>query len=313
MQLTAQPFNLSEAIHEIAYAFTTKAAEKGIAIREDISLSNELVVIGDKFRLKQMLFNLTSNAVKFTNKGRVVITAAATFKPNEEVEIKIQVADSGVGIPAHHIQSIFEEFSQVSSPEKANESRRSIRGTGLGLPICKMLAELQGGKIQVDSRPNEGSVFTLFLVYPIQKDAVVKTVPIDNVPPKADQLFTGKRALVIEDNELNAMLLGLLLKKQQILFDFAKDGQAGWELFNENKYDIILTDINVPKLTGDQLANAIRNHPNGKSKLPVIALTANIMQDDLDDYRNSGISDILVKPFKENELKDMLQKHIYPN
>jgi CheY-like chemotaxis protein len=197
--------------------------------------------------------------------------------------------------------------------DKLNESRRSIRGTGLGLPICKMLAELQGGHIQVASKLNEGSVFTIVLMYPVQNHPIaVDLSPTVLVSHKTEQMYTDKKALVIEDNEMNAMLLSLLLKKQQLSFDLAKDGQIGWELFNANKYDIILTDINVPKMTGDELAKAIRNHPNGKASMPVIALTATIMQDDLDAYRKAGISDILVKPFKEADLKAMLLKHLYP-
>jgi signal transduction histidine kinase len=313
LQLESQPFNLSEAIQEVSFAFTTLAAEKGISIRDEISLSNGLIVIGDRFRLKQILFNLTSNAIKFTDKGSVVITASATFRSDREADIRIQVADSGIGIPFSHLNSIFEEFSQVTSPDKQNESRRAIRGTGLGLPICKMLAELQGGTIQVESKLNEGSVFTVFIKYPIQNHPMeTDKTPTVLVSKKLEQLFVDKKALVIEDNEMNAMLLGLLLKKQQLKFDLAKDGQTGWELFNNNQYDIVLTDINVPKMTGDQLATAIRNHPNGKSKMPVIALTATIMEDDLEAYRQAGISDILVKPFKESDLKAMLTKHLYP-
>ena len=313
LKLESQPFNIAEAIHEVAFAFTAMAAEKGISIREEISLPNNLIVLGDKFRLKQILFNLTSNAIKFTDKGTVVITAAATNKSEYESDIRIQVADSGIGIPASHLNSIFEEFSQVVSPDKQNESRRSIRGTGLGLPICKMLAELQGGSIHVDSKVNEGSVFTVTIKYPIQNHQIEEVkLPTVVVSNKIEQMFVDKKALVIEDNEMNAMLLGLLLKKQQLPFDLAKDGQFGWELFNKNKYDIVLTDINVPKMTGDQLATAIRNHPNGKASMPVIALTATIMQDDLDAYRKAGISDILVKPFKEADLKAMLTKHLYP-
>ena len=313
LQLESYPFNISEAIHEVAFAFTAAAAEKGIAIREETSLSGNLIVIGDKFRLKQILFNLTSNAIKFTDKGTVVVTAAANFRSNKEVEIKIQVADSGIGIPASHLSSIFEEFSQVTSPDKASESRRSIRGTGLGLPICKMLTELQGGYIQVESKLKEGSVFTITLAYPMQDELSVQELkPVELISKKLEPIYSNKKALVIEDNEMNAMLLGLLLKKQQLPFDLAKDGLSGWELFNENKYDIVLTDINVPKLTGDQLAAEIRKNGNGKSQLPVIALTATIMQDDLEAYRKSGISDILVKPFKESDLKAMLLKHLYP-
>jgi CheY-like chemotaxis protein len=176
-----------------------------------------------------------------------------------------------------------------------------------------MLVELQGGRIHVASKVNEGSVFSILLGYPIQNNFMEEEeISGVYVSKKVKQLYTGKKALIIEDNEMNAMLLSLLLKKQQLKFDVAKNGKLGWELFNENKYDIILTDINVPEMTGDQLAAAIRNAPDEKSKMPVIALTASIVQDDLDDYRKSGISDILLKPFKEADLNTLLQKHIYP-
>jgi CheY-like chemotaxis protein len=313
LQLEAQPFNISEAIHEIAFAFSAVAAEKGILIKEEISLSEDLIVNGDRFRLKQILYNLTSNAIKFTNNGYVVITADSKFCSDKVVDIKIQVADSGIGIPSTHLKSIFEEFSQVKSTTKSNEQRRSITGTGLGLPICKMLLELQGGRIHVSSKVNEGTVFSILLSYPIQNNFLEAVeMPHVFVSKKVKQLYAGKKALIIEDNEMNAMLLSLLLKKQQLKFDLARNGKLGWELFNENKYDIILTDINVPEMTGDQLAAAIRKAPDDKSKMPVIALTASIIQDELEDYRKSGISDILLKPFKEADLNSLLQKHIYP-
>jgi signal transduction histidine kinase/CheY-like chemotaxis protein len=313
LQLSFQPFNINEVIQEIAFAFGAIAAEKGIIIKEEISLSNDLIVIGDKFRLKQILYNLTSNAIKFTNKGYVVITADAHFKSDKEADIKIQVADSGIGIPSTHLKSIFDEFSQVKSSIPLTEQRRSITGTGLGLPICKMLVELQGGRIHVASKLNEGAVFSILLSYPVQNNFIEEVEsPSVYVSPKVKQLYAGKKALIIEDNEMNAMLLSLLLKKQKLKFDVARNGKLGWELFNENIYDIILTDINVPEMTGDQLAAAIRKAPNAKSKMPVIALTASIVKDDLEDYRKSGISDILLKPFKEDELNSLLQKHIFP-
>jgi signal transduction histidine kinase len=312
LRLEQHPFNISEAIGEVAFAFSAAAAEKGIQIKEELSIPKDLIVIGDKFRLKQILFNLTSNAIKFTEQGAVTISAAATNKNGKEVSLKIRVADSGIGIPEDKLNSIFEEFTQVTSADQSAESRRAIRGTGLGLPICKMLAELQGGTIEVASKLNEGSEFAVSLVYLVDQEpqAVEPATSTNNgLLLYTDMLH--KKALVIEDNDMNAMLLGLLLKKQNLAYDLAKDGQTGWQMFNDNKYDIVLTDINVPKLTGDQLATAIRNHPNGKATMPVVALTATILQDDLEAYRKAGITDVLVKPFKETELKIMLQKHLF--
>lgn len=313
LQLDAKPFKISTAIHEIAFAFSAIAEEKGIIIKEEIGLSEDLIVIGDKFRLKQILYNLTSNAIKFTQSGIVVITAEAILSSKNQVDIKIQVADTGIGIPKSHLKTIFEEFGQVKSASQAASEKRAISGTGLGLPICKMLVELQGGRIHVASKVNEGSVFSFILCYPIQAGFFLEESKSNLYhSTNTKQLYAGKKALIIEDNEMNAMLLSLLLNKQQLQFDVVRNGKLGWELFNENKYDIVLTDINVPEMTGDQLATAIRNTPSSKSKMPVIALTASAMQEDLDEYKKSGISDILLKPFKESELHKILQKHIYP-
>jgi signal transduction histidine kinase len=313
LRLEQHPFNISEAIGEVVFAFSTAAADKGIEIKEALSIAKDLVVIGDKFRLKQILFNLTSNAIKFTEHGAVTIVAAASNRNGNQVSLKIRVADSGIGIPADQLSSIFEEFTQVTSADQSAESRRAIKGTGLGLPICKMLVELQGGTIEVTSKLNEGSTFEVSLLYDIDQEqqAIQPPSQPENNGFLLNSDMMHKKALVIEDNEINAMLLGLLLKKQNLAYDLAKDGQIGWQMFNDNKYDIVLTDINVPKLTGDQLATAIRNHPNGKASLPVVALTATIMQDDLDAYRKAGITDVLVKPFKETELKLMLQRHLF--
>jgi CheY-like chemotaxis protein len=313
LRLEQHPFNISEAIGEVVFAFSTAAADKGIEIKEALSIAKDLVVIGDKFRLKQILFNLTSNAIKFTEHGAVTIVAAASNRNGNQVSLKIRVADSGIGIPADQLSSIFEEFTQVTSADQSAESRRAIKGTGLGLPICKMLVELQGGTIEVASKLNEGSTFEVSLLYDIDQEqqAIQPPSQPENNGFLLNSDMMHKKALVIEDNEINAMLLGLLLKKQNLAYDLAKDGQIGWQMFNDNKYDIVLTDINVPKLTGDQLATAIRNHPNGKASLPVVALTATIMQDDLDAYRKAGITDVLVKPFKETELKLMLQRHLF--
>ena len=144
----------------------------------------------------------------------------------------------------------------------------------------------------------------------------------DNKPPtnvenststsaKEPAFFFGKKALVVEDNDMNIMLLTLLLKKYFIEFDVAKDREAGLELFNSKNYDIVLTDINVPKLTGDQLAAAIRRSEDSvKANLPIIALTASIVADDLDSYLRTGIDDIMIKPFKEADFSAMLRKYL---
>ena len=307
LTLNTQPFSIKKVVDEVLYAFSVAAQKKNIALQSDVQLPEDLIVQGDAFRLKQILFNLTSNAIKFTEHGRVKIIAKSITKTDNNIVVRIDVQDSGVGIPADQQGFIFEEFAQATNTK--NGGRRAIRGTGLGLAICKMLTELQGGKIQVKSEINVGSTFTITMPYDIEP--VQKEVPIVEEHSKQIQSFLGKKALLIEYNDMNILLIKLLLKKMQMEFDIAKDGEEGVRLFENNYYDVILTDINVPKLTGDQIASIIRKSKDiRKSNLPIIALTASIIGDNTEQYYRMGINELLVKPFKEADFKAVLEKYL---
>lgn len=314
LKLEKQQFLIGTAIQEVAFALsTTSAAKKGIKVETVIELDRTLSVKGDLFRLKQILYNLLSNAVKFTEKGGVTITANVSGTSGNQVMVKIAVADSGIGIPNDQIKTVFEEFTQVTNNSTSKDTRRAIKGTGLGLSICKMLVELQGGTIGVESKLNQGSVFTFAIPYEVANNQAgvetEKEETIMNSLPASSLI--GKRVLVVEDNDVNIMLLTMLLKKVGIVYDIAKDGEIGLQLFKDNPYDVILTDINVPKLTGDELATLVRQDVDAsKRTIPIIGLTATIVQDDLDDYINAGINEVLVKPFKQDELYAIIEKYV---
>jgi len=311
LKLEKQPFRIASAIEEVAFALSsTSAANKGIKVDTIIELDKNLAVKGDLFRLKQILYNLLSNAIKFTEKGSVTIMANISGKSDKQVMIKIAVADTGIGIPNDQIKTVFEEFTQVTNNSTSKDTRRAIKGTGLGLSICKMLVELQGGTIGVESKLNQGSVFTFAIPYEIAIDIVSKENDLSTMSTISSSL-KDKRVLVIEDNDVNIMLLTMLLKKVGIVYDIAKDGELGFQLFKDNQYDIILTDINVPKLTGDEIAILIRQFTDeSKRNIPIIGLTATIVQDDLDEYINSGINEVMVKPFKQDELYATIEKYL---
>ncbi|MDE3143776.1 MAG: response regulator [Bacteroidota bacterium] len=309
LMLEKEPFRIGDTIEEIIYSFTIHAEKKGIQLNSNLQIEKELRVMGDEFRLRQILFNLISNAIKFTSKGSVTVTASALWKSENEIDLKVEILDSGAGIPDDQLDMIFEEFAQATNNKMGG--RRSIKGTGLGLPICKMLVEMQGGNITVQSEINKGSLFTVNIPYQVAQEeerSISSTVEGSSTAPS---FFFGKKALIVEDNDMNILLLTLLLKKYFLDYDVAKDGETALDLFNSNKYDIVLTDINVPKLTGDQLAAAIRRSDDSvKCKLPIIALTASVIADDLDAYLKTGINDILIKPFKEADFKTILIKYL---
>ncbi|OYW80736.1 MAG: hypothetical protein B7Z27_03275 [Sphingobacteriia bacterium 32-37-4] len=311
LKLEKQPFHIASAIEEVAFALSsTSAAKKGIEVNSVIELDKNLAVKGDLFRLKQILYNLLSNAIKFTEKGSVTIIANISGKTDKQVMIKIAVADTGIGIPNDQIKTVFEEFTQVTNNSTSKDTRRAIKGTGLGLSICKMLVELQGGTIGVESKLNQGSVFTFAIPYEVASAKVENEKELTAMNPISSSL-KDKRVLVIEDNDVNIMLLTMLLKKVGIIYDIAKDGEIGLQLFKDNQYDIILTDINVPKLTGDEIAILVRQFTDeSKRNIPIIGLTATIVQDDLDEYISSGINEVLVKPFKQDELYATIEKYL---
>lgn len=304
MQLTREAFSLKKIIGEVVFAFSMSATNKGIQLISRLEIDEELMVIGDAYRLKQILFNLVSNAVKFTEKGTVELVASLPIRNAKDLELQISVRDTGIGIPADQIGMVFEEFAQASNSGK--EGRRAVQGTGLGLPICKMLVELQGGEMKVESTVGKGSLFSFIIPYQI-----AFAPSLERQSQEVQQVFLGRKAMIVEDNEMNVMLLTMLLRKAAMIFDVAKDGEEALRLFESNHYDIVLADINVPKLTGDQLAMRIRQYGNkAKSNVAVIAMTASIFKDDVEAYKAAGINDILVKPFKQEELNSMLAKYL---
>ncbi len=309
LRLIKEPFLLQKTIDEVAFAFSLEARKKNISINIKSSIANNFCVNGDVFRFKQILYNLISNAVKFTDNGSVEIIAATNSINNKSTTATISVHDTGVGIARNELDFIFQEFAQASLIKRP-DSVRSIKGTGLGLPICKMLTELQGGNIKVESTPGKGSVFTVNLPYEISSIENLKTSD-KKIIINPGQNNTNKKILVIEDNELNVMLITLLLERMGYNFDVATDGEQALQLFKEKNYYLILTDINIPKLTGVQITNLVRKDADlQKATVPIIALTADAISEDFDAYYKAGINKIILKPFRENEFRQVVENYM---
>ncbi|HVM89574.1 MAG TPA: ATP-binding protein [Puia sp.] len=309
--LNKQPFILKNAIDEVALALSLEAEKKGIGLNTNILFDDGLNVNGDVYRFKQILFNLLSNAIKFTDKGNVDIIASSDKKSEKNIIATVSVKDSGIGIRPSELHIIFQEFAQAANYSD-KEHARAVKGTGLGLPITKMLAELQNGSITVQSVPGKGSIFTVKIPYEIVStdkftpQAVLKPLELLHSHEKS-----GVRVLLAEDNELNIMLISILLERMGYSFDVATDGEKAMQLHQENNYHLILTDINIPKLTGIQLAEKIRKGDDPvKSSIKIIALTAAVINEDFNLYYTAGINKILVKPFKEEEFRLSVEKYL---
>jgi signal transduction histidine kinase/CheY-like chemotaxis protein len=311
LRLIKEPFLLRNAIEEVIFAFSLQARKKNIYLRMKGAIEEDLSLLGDAHRFKQILYNLISNAVKFTDDGGVEVAVEIRTVDAAKVTAVVSVRDTGVGIPSGQLGFIFEEFTQAYSDDK-KEFARAIQGTGLGLPICKMLVELQSGTIAVESAVRKGSVFTFRIPYAIAKAPSHAAFESAQTEPKGHAKDNPlRKILVVEDNEFNIMLLSILLNRMEYPFDVASDGESALQLFRAGNYGLVITDINIPRLTGLELAGLIRKDGDPrKAATPIIALTADIIGSDFDQYSKEGINTVITKPFKEESFRRLVENYL---
>lgn len=298
MNFESAPFMLCHAIEDVFTSMHIHAMKKNIILENKITIDDAICCTGDKVRLKQVILNLLGNALKFTIKGKVTLVANIEKGIGKDLLLKVQVIDTGLGIAKNDLPYIFEEFSQVANAQKVTRHK----GTGLGLAICKKIIELQGGFIGVNSTSGQGSSFNFTL--PLKQCNVAEISQSQDLSDEMmAELVKDKYILFAEDNKLNVLLGSTLLKKWKIKYDVAYDGRQATKLFEQNKYDLILTDIQMPELNGIEVTQYVRNSPDiEKSKIPIIALTANVMKEDRDIYFSAGMNDVILKPFLEKNL-----------
>jgi signal transduction histidine kinase/CheY-like chemotaxis protein/CHASE3 domain sensor protein len=307
MNFESSPFMLDQTIDEVFATVNIHAIKKRLIIERIGKIDANLCCEGDKMRLKQVLMNLLGNAIKFTPKGRITLNANIEMTLPDKIILRISVSDTGIGIDKQDLPHVFDEFSQVANAQKVTKHK----GTGLGLAICKKIVELQGGSISVKSTPAVGSVFSfeLPLKKTYNKDYIVEPTMSDNM--MAD-MVNDKYILLAEDNKLNVLLTSTILNKWNIKHDIAYNGLEALELFKTNTYDTVLTDIQMPGMDGLELTRHIRAFADPiKSKVIIMALTANVMKEDRDVYLSVGMNDTILKPFLEKELIEKIAVGIH--
>ena len=284
--------NFYDLIANIEITFDQEIKEKGLILKCDIDPKIQSNLLGDPSKLNQILINLTSNAIKFTDKGSVSILCNLVEENEKSQLISFEVVDSGIGISPENFDLIFEIFKQ----EDASISR-NYGGTGLGLPISKSIVSKMGGDLAVKSEKGVGSNFYFTIPFLKNNQTNIKKVEPNTV---TNETLKHTRILVAEDNVLNQMLIKAILDKEKVKFDFAGNGQEVLNLLELNTYDIILMDIQMPIMDGLTATKIIRNQLH--SSIPILALTANTSINDEKEYRKSGMNDQLSKPFKREEL-----------
>ncbi|MCE7060979.1 hybrid sensor histidine kinase/response regulator [Dyadobacter sp. CY343] len=288
-------FNVLSLLENIRSGILQKANEKGIMLKLKVSNDVNVTVVGDPVRLGQILTNLVSNAVKFTETGKVTISAEVTSRRGNVITLDFKVQDTGIGIPPGKIDTIFDSFTQATS-----DTTRKYGGSGLGLTITKRLLELQHSKIFVESEPGKGSVFYFSLTFRISEKHFTEKI---NGSPTNKFSLEGMRLLIVEDNAINVLLMRNFMKQWNVQYDVAENGLVALEKVQTTDYDLVLMDLQMPEMDGYEATLRIRQLPDEKyTKLPIIALTASAMMDIKDIAFTVGMNDYISKPFTPAEL-----------
>ena len=291
-----QYFEPKKLIQEVYNLLSESAKKKKIEFSWSFEGEDEYYFESDPFRLKQILLNLGSNAIKFTEEGSVKLKGIMESNGDKNT-LKVSLIDTGIGISSDKLEHVFEDFSQAES-----FSARKYGGTGLGLSISRRLARMLGGELNVNSELDKGSEFCLDL--PIKKgEAIIESSvfkSINKVPEELKQ----KTILVAEDDEYSSLLMQTIFKGWGLKTRFVNNGLKALECIKGTTYDIVLTDIHMPEMGGVDLCKNIRTSLN--LDIPVIALTANVRKVDLDKYLKEGMSAYLLKPFEEDALLTVL-------
>jgi PAS domain S-box-containing protein len=291
MTFEKSPFKLASSLSLMLHLFEAKIQEKNLSLIKNYHDDIPEVLLGDPARLHQIILNLVSNAVKFTSKGHIAVSVRLLSEDKESVSIEFSISDTGIGIKETQIDQIFENFSQASS-----DTSRLYGGTGLGLAIVKKLVEAQGGSIRVKSVPDVGTTFSFILNFEQTVEDAVSEIEF----VKLDEEFKNTKVLVVEDIKLNQLLMKTLLDEFGFELDIASNGLIAIEKLKAKSYDIILMDLQMPEMNGFEATHYIRN--TMRSKIPIIALTADVTTADLKKCKSVGMNDYLAKPVDERLL-----------
>jgi PAS domain S-box-containing protein len=303
LELESISFDLRDLLDEVHDLMSFRAAEKGLRLATLFHEGTPREFVGDPGRIRQILVNLVGNAVKFTATGEVSVEVGATRSDPASASIRFGVRDTGVGIPSEKVVHLFQAFHQADS-----STTRRFGGTGLGLAICRQLVDLMGGWIDAESEEGKGSEFRFEI--PLVRDGEGDSVhPAESLPEPEPTLFRG-RVLVAEDNLVNQMVARAVLEAKGLEVEVVENGRLAIDALGASRYDLVFMDMQMPVLGGLEATRAWRSGSGGATEIdvPVVALTANAMEEDRKACREAGLVDFLTKPFTDSELRSLLRR-----
>lgn len=299
LEINTHRFDLHATLNGVADLLRQSAQQKHLSLDLELDGSLPQHVIGDSNRIRQIMYNLLSNALKFTENGGVTISAKAEERGQGHYFVRMSVTDTGIGINPETLGRLFQPFEQADS-----SVARQYGGTGLGLSICRRLAHLMDGEITVVSKEEAGSTFSLELTL-VEAPEVVGT---EGASPAAASKADGEKAriLVVEDNKVNQLVIGKILQSLGYEWDTADDGRNALSLYDPAKHGIVLTDLRMPNMDGFALASAIRKNEKGGARVPIIAISADAMEEAKERSVESGIDHFLTKPVRVEDVRSCL-------
>ena len=293
------PFDLNKITDDLIQLLLLKATDKGIELFLNANGNYPDRLLGDPVRIRQVLINLIDNAIKFTEKGEVVLSISESVQDDNTVSLTFSVKDTGIGIAQENKKVLFETFTQLETND------HHYQGAGLGLAISRKLVEEMGGQLEFCSELNKGSEFYFTLIF--EKVTQAEKVAIEDKP----QSFEGLDVLVVDDNDINRKVISYLLKDLNANVLEAKDGLESVELTADKQFDLILMDIRMPKMDGIEATKNIRLHE--KQHTVIVALTAHAMEEEKEAFLNAGMDDCLIKPVLEEQVIKIIKKWVIKN
>ncbi len=299
------PFDLRELVQELVVLHSLKAEQKGIELNSEINEQVPDVIVGDPTRVRQILVNLITNALKFTSEGEVSITINIKEKTEDKVLLRIEVSDTGVGIPLDKQQKLFSAFTQADG-----STTRKYGGTGLGLAIVRQLVEMMNGELGIDSDAGKGARFWFEIPMGISQEPLMTPVS----KPQTENKQLEGCVLLVEDNPVNEMVARKMLEKLGLDSITATNGQQALDLLESEPVDVVLMDCQMPEMDGFEATRHLREREKlaDAAALPVIAMTANVMEGDRERCLQAGMDDYLGKPVRMDELESTLRRWLNP-